>query len=234
MSEIPHRFDRSDPRAAPVRPELRLVRAEPLSRLADLDLVSLAQDRSTLPTAAPEVLRRYHPLVLRILRRSLGPEGDVADLAQEVFLRLFARLHTLRDGQALKAFVIAVAVNVLKWELRRRELRRIVGLDRDVDRFAESGIAGAPDEDAREAFARFRRIVTALKPRDRVLFSLRFFEEMTVDEVAAATGIPPRTCKRHLARIWARVVALASRDDALAAYVNRWEARVAAGREGSE
>jgi DNA-directed RNA polymerase specialized sigma24 family protein len=58
----------------------------------------------------------------------LGPTLEVEDLTQEVFLRVFGRLPSLRDPSALRAFVLAVAMNVLKWELRRRWIGRRLSL----------------------------------------------------------------------------------------------------------
>lgn len=200
------------------RTGLRLVRDESSADLSDVELVLQVQDAAFKRAAAPELLRRFHPLVLRILRRSLGPRSEAFDLAQEVFLRVFSRIHTLRDGQALKAFVIAVTVNVLKWELRRREIRRVVGLDRDVERFADDAGVSA-DADAREAFSRLHHILCSFKAQDRLLFSLRFLEEMSIDEIISATHMSDRTLKRHLARIWSRVVTLATRDETLSIYV---------------
>src|SRR5688500_3831674 len=56
--------------------------------------------------AAQEAWREFGPLVFRVLRRMLGSQ-DVEDVAQEVFLRVFNRIGTLRDPQALPAFVLA-------------------------------------------------------------------------------------------------------------------------------
>ena len=77
--------------------------------LTEADDATLAVALIEKNVAAPRVAwTRFSPLVRRILRRSLGPQHDVEDIVQDVFLCLFQRVHTLRDPVALKAFVIAI------------------------------------------------------------------------------------------------------------------------------
>ena len=65
-------------------------------------------------------VRRYGGLIVAAVRGIALMQGDIEDLTQEIFLRVFVRLPVLRDPSALRAFVLSVAMNVLKWELRRR------------------------------------------------------------------------------------------------------------------
>ena len=84
--------------------------------------------RAGNPEAPAALWARYSPSVGRVLAKALGPSLEIEDLTQEVFLRVFGRLPSLRDPSALRAFVLAVAMNVLKWELRRRWVGRRVRL----------------------------------------------------------------------------------------------------------
>jgi RNA polymerase sigma-70 factor (ECF subfamily) len=67
-------------------------------------------------------------------------------------------------------------------------------------------------------------ILDDLDTSSRLAFTLRFFEEMELMEVALATGESLASVKRRLARVVPIVNARASRDDALAPYVKE-EAR---------
>ena len=127
-------------------------------------------------------------------RESVGPCLEIEDLTQEVFLRVFGRLPSLRDPSALRAFVLAVAMNVLKWELRRRWVGRKVRL---------SGTGTLPDiestsadAEARQALQRCYRIFESLPTKERMAFVLRYMEGMTIDEVAAALAVSISTAKR--------------------------------------
>lgn len=153
---------------------------------------------------------RCAPAVRRFLQRALGPSVDIDDLAQEVFLRVFVRLPSLRDPSALRPFVHSVAANVLKWELRRRRTGRRVTLSA-TGTLPE--VAGAPaDVEARHALRRCYLIFDTLTADERIAFVLRYMEEMTVQEVAATLGISNSTAKRWVKSGAAKVTEQVARD----------------------
>lgn len=168
---------------------------------------------------APAMLwDRYFPFVRRILQRSMGPGQDLEDLVQEVFLRLFRKLPTLRDPALLKGFILVIATRVVQTELRVRWFRRWLGLFEDgtvPDRAAQEG----DDHDAREALGRFYRLLDGLSPQHRTAFVLRYVEGLELTEVAAAVDVSLATIKRWLPRIARRVFSQANNDPVLANYM---------------
>jgi RNA polymerase sigma-70 factor, ECF subfamily len=196
----------------------RVARRSSESSLADADDATLAQALIARDPLAPRFLwDRYAPMVYRMMRRSMGPDHELDDLVQDVFLCVFDKIRTLREPRALKAFVISVTVLTARHEFRRRWVRRWVrlagknGTPAEVESFT-------PDTDAREALARFYRLLDRFSPRDRTAFVLRFMEGLELTEVAAALGLSLATTKRHLSRVWAKVALLVDRDPLLAQY----------------
>jgi len=175
--------------------------------------------RSGAPGAATRAWETFAPIVLRILRRTLGADPDRQDLLQEVFIRVFRRINDLRDQDALRAFVVHICMGVAQNELRRRRGRRRLGLSYAAE-LPEPLVAEA-DFEARQAIARYRRILDCLGADDRAAFVLRYVEKMDVAEVAAALGWSPSKTKRRLARVTARVTRLMEREPALAHYATR-------------
>jgi RNA polymerase sigma-70 factor (ECF subfamily) len=186
---------------------------------AELDDAALAE---ILVEGDPRALRaawqRFAPMVHRMLKRAFGPESDVDDLVQEVFLTLLKRVHTLREPRALKAFVIAITAHMVRYELRRRTALRWL-------RFGDTPEVAAtdPDLDSRQAIVRLYRILDRLGSEDRTVFTLRYLEGLELVDVSQALGLSLATTKRRLTRAWGRVVASASRDGALVDYVTHLE-----------
>src|SRR5262245_34542217 len=113
----------------PIRPAGR----PPAQSLASVHRLPLANaDDAAIARAAAEghagaasiAWDRFSPLVRGLLRRSFGPQTDVEDLLQEVFLRFFRQLPTLRDPAAVRSFLIGITIRVVGTELRRRRVRR--------------------------------------------------------------------------------------------------------------
>ncbi len=160
---------------------------------------------------------RFSPMVRRILRRSLGPEIDTEDLLQEVFVRLFSKVHQLQKPRALRAFIIAITTLTVRQELRQRALGRWIGLGRDES--PNDPRAVELDPVAREALARLYAILNRFATRDRMAFVLHFVEGMKLSEVSTALGVSLATTKRGLSRVWSRVVFHVHRDPLLADYL---------------
>ena len=173
------------------------------------------------PQAARLIWQRFAPMVHRILRRSLGPDEDVEDLAQEVFMCVFQKASTLREPQALKAFVITVTAFTVRGELRRRWSRR--WLRRQRPQTGPGQLVSNQDIESREALRRFYNILDRVGTQDRTAFVLRYIEGMPLEDVAAALDVSVATAKRRLARVWDRVVLLAERDTALVDYLSGLE-----------
>jgi RNA polymerase sigma-70 factor (ECF subfamily) len=189
----------------------------PGAALSEADDATLARALIARDPRAPRVLwQRFAPMVFRMLRRTLGADHDLDDLAQEVFLCVFEKVRGLREPKALKAFVISVTSLTMRHELRRRWVRRWVRLSGKTDA-AELEVV-TPDTDAREALARFYKILDRVNATDRAAFVLRFMEGLELTEVAAALKLSLATTKRRLARVWARVLLLVERDPVLAHY----------------
>ncbi len=200
--------DERDERAAALRPQ------------GDAELVRalLADD-----AAAPAILwDRYAPLVRRLLSRALGPCLEVEDLTQEIFLRIFLRLSSLRKPSALRAFVLSVAANVLKWELRRRWIGRRVllsptGTLPDVQSTCD-------DAEARQALRRCYLVLEELSTKERLAFVFRYMEGMTIKEVAAALDVSISTANRWVNHAASKVAELVSQDaDLRSFFVDSWK-----------
>lgn len=192
---------------------LRLVPRGEESTRSDAELVIGLQ--ANLPWARREIWERYSAKVRRYLAGALGrPTEDVEDLTQEVFLRLFVSRSAIRQPEALPQFTMAVAVRVLRWNLRARWVRRKILLSDDGD-LPEVAVDGLAEEETRDALRRCRRILDALSARERIVFTLRFMEQMTMEEVAETMDISLSTAKRLCSRATAIVAERVSRDDDL-------------------
>src|SRR5689334_25337033 len=121
-------------------------------------------------------------MVYRLMERALGPNGEAEDLTQDVFLRAFAGLHKLRDVEALRSFIYSVALRTLKWELRRRRVRRVLHLS-DSGQLPDFPVRGS-DSEARHLLAYFYALLEKVDVNDRTAFVLRYMEGLKLEEIA--------------------------------------------------
>lgn len=200
---------------APRIPPLRVVRREGETAPDDRDLADALIAGE--PWAATATWNKHSAMVFRFLHRALGPNADVDDLTQEVFVGVFSNARALRNRDALRSFIFSVAVRTLKWELRRRRARKIFQLS-SLDQLPDHPVA-ALDAESRQALRRFYAILDGLGAQERTAFALRHMEGLKLEEVAEALGTSLATAKRRLQKASAAVSRQVDRDPALAPYV---------------
>jgi RNA polymerase sigma-70 factor (ECF subfamily) len=169
------------------------------------------------PASAKVAWERFSPMVRRMIRRSLGPQHDVEDSVQDVFLCLFERVSALREPKALKGFVIGITLRTVSYAIRRARARRWIGLSRTAE-LPDSQVTHA-DNSSQRALIQFYQLLDRLRERDRIAFTLRFIEGMDAAEVAEALGVSLPTARRAFTHAWERVTLLAQRDAFLACYL---------------
>jgi RNA polymerase sigma-70 factor (ECF subfamily) len=179
------------------------------------------------PRCTREAWYRFGPTVRRLLLRALGPVAELEDLSQEVFITFFDRIRTLRDPRSVTAFIMSITAFKIRHHLRWRWVRRwIVPVGSPPPQDLRTVQV---DADAREALQRFFAVLDQLSPLDRTAFTLRFVEELELQQVADALGWSIATTKRRLTKSWKRLGALVRDDAVLAPFVaGRFE-----GREGN-
>ena len=160
------------------------------TKMADV----LEFERSEPSTAEGEVLRLFQthgPALLRFCQSVMKNPGDAEDVLQETFLKLLRHLRAEGSRSNLKAWLFTVAANGCRSRLRGRFRWKPWSAESD-DR-----IVPARDEpqDTGMAMAALR----ALRPRDRLLLSLRA-QGLTYREIAAAADIREPSVGRLLAR----------------------------------
>lgn len=173
------------------------------------------------PAAWNELCDRFGPDVQRLVAGALGVDADLADIVQEVFVRVLERIHQLRDPGALKSWIASVAVFAARGHIRRRRRWRWISF------LAPADIPDAPAATANpESHALVKatyRVLDTLPENERLAFSLRFIAEMELTEVAAACGCSLATIKRRLTRAEQHFLEAARRNPSLNERIERGE-----------
>ena len=187
-------------------------------RDADSDVALVDALRRGEPQAELAAWNRFAAGVDQTLRRLLGPGPDREDLLQEVFIRFYRRIGTLREPAAVRGFLTGICIHVVRAEITRRQRRRWLSLT-PTGSLPEPA-PSFPDLDGREAVTRYYHMIDKLGGKDRSFFVARTIEGMTLDEVAATHDVSVSTAQRRINRATKRVAALVRRDPMLAHFAH--------------
>lgn len=165
------------------------------------------------PWAGAALFDRYAAHVRRVLVRVMGPDPELADLLQDVFLAALASIERLNDPNALKAWLTRTAIFIARGRIRRRtrwRFLRFMGFD-------ELPEPPAPevDPEQRQALAAVYRLLAQLPINERIVFALRVLDGMELADVARACGISIATVKRRVSSAERRFVSLLPSEPAL-------------------
>ena len=127
----------------------------------------------------------------RLARAILLDDGEAEDAVQEASLSAWRRQGSLRDPAKFDAWFDRILVNQCRDQLRKR--RRAVQLASPPVGFET---AAAPPETGTDA--ELDRALAALDVDHRVVVVMRYWQDRTVDDIAARLGIPAGTVKSRL------------------------------------
>ncbi len=156
------------------------------------------------------IFRQNQDYVYRLCVGMLADEEWAHDTTQEVFLRAYRSLNKFRGDASLRTWLYRIAINECLQQLRksRREEPMDDALMQEWQGRAVCGLAGTPAsttmlEDAlaqRALMDDVRAALRQLSPSHRAALTLRYFEEMSYDEIAEAMNSSPQRVRALLHR----------------------------------
>ena len=170
----------------------------------------LAGDRD----AFRRLVERESVGVVRACHRVLGDLHAAEDAAQEAFVTAYRSLSTWRGDGPFGAWLTRIAVRIALREARKRKTIRwrdtgaadaetVDPIDRAVDRASIEASAKTDPSSLvirAEGATDVRAALASLSEPYREVVTLRFFGELSLEEIALQTGRPVGTVKTHLHR----------------------------------
>src|SRR5262249_899081 len=141
-----------------------------------------------MPDDLERMFQAHHGLVFRTAYRITGNAADAEDVLQTVFLRMLRRDQAAGSLERQESYFRRAAINVSLDIVRSGKDSRNVSLEEvPADNLAERN-AKRPADD-RELRECLRKALARLNPREAEIFALRFFEDLSNQEIAKVLGI---------------------------------------------
>lgn len=145
------------------------------------------------------IVERYKNQVYGVAYRMLGNPEDAEDVAQESFVRAYAKLGSFDHGRKFSTWLLSIASH-LCIDMLRSKTRNSAALD-DFAEFLESGergpeITAIGEEERREV----RRLLARLPDKYRLVLILRYWHDLSIAEIAETIGATEGAVKTILHR----------------------------------
>jgi len=152
------------------------------------DLIARARAGDT--QAWGDLYRDYAPAIFRFCRRAMPTREDAEDATMEIFMKLRQKLAQFDPSRSFTAWLYKVAANHCWDMLRRRKARH----DKDTEDVTELPLE-APEPNQLEKLIEertgeeVRKALDRLGARARMALVMRYYSDMSYDEIADALGV---------------------------------------------
>jgi RNA polymerase sigma-70 factor, ECF subfamily len=150
----------------------------------------IAQAKSGNADAWGELYRQYAPAIFRFCRRAMPTREDAEDATMDIFIKVRQKLSQYDSSRPFTAWLYAVAANHCWDLLRRRKGRQDLETGEIENMPLEHPDPGQLEQlIEKHTSQEVRRALNHLPARSRMALVLRYYAEMSYDEIAETLGV---------------------------------------------
>jgi RNA polymerase sigma-70 factor, ECF subfamily len=153
------------------------------------------------------LVRNHRARLIRLVAFSTGDQDLAETVVQDALLKAYNARDHFRGECSVGTWLRAIALNVMRDYQRRLKFQFWKKASLTAMPVSDAAVflaSGDPSPEARmvarEQVKRVEHAMKALSERQRSVFIMRFLDEMELDEISTATGLPLPTVKTHLYR----------------------------------
>ena len=150
----------------------------------DIIRLFLAGDREK---AFTEIVKAYSERLFWYVRRYVSSHEDADDIVQDIFVKVWAALPSFRGESQFFTWLYRIATNEALNYVRRQKVRAALSF-RPIDAEMERRVDEDPWFNGDEAERTLMKALQKLPLKQRVVFSMRYFEDMSYEEISEVTG----------------------------------------------
>ena len=154
----------------------------------DKALLTAFREERTKETAFTELVKLYQERLYWHVRRMVGDHDDAHDILQNVFIKVWKALADFREQSQIYTWLYRIATNETLTFLEKKKRRASVSLDNEDYALSERVPAGEPSVDGEQLQARLQKAIDGLPDKQKLVFNLRYFDEMPYEKMSEILG----------------------------------------------
>src|SRR6185312_11855202 len=147
------------------------------------------------------LVEKYKDAVFNVAYRMLGNAAEAEDVAQEAFVRAYTQLRTYKDTHRFSTWLLSITSHLSIDQLRRR---RFLALPLDnvpfLEWIADAGVSPEQAALMGETADEMQQVLQALPPKYRAVLVLRYWNDLSYEEIANMLNLTPALVKARLHR----------------------------------
>lgn len=141
-----------------------------------------------------ELVKRYQEPLYWHLRRLVVSHEDARDLLQETLLQAWQKIDTLREEGAVRGWLYKIATHAAYRHLHRNRIHPL-STEELANMLLERLQSSSYVDYEVEGLLRFQQAILTLSEQQRTVFTLRYYDEMSYEEIARIIDSTPQSCR---------------------------------------
>lgn len=151
-------------------------------------LIRDLQNPRTAKGAFDLLMRSYGEKIYWQIRRMVLNHDDANDILQNCFLKVWSNLHNFRGDAKLSTWLYKIAVNEsINYLNKERQRKNLMADDGDED-FLLANLESDEYFDGDQLQKDFQKAVASLPEKQRLVFTMRYFEDMKYEDISEVLG----------------------------------------------
>jgi RNA polymerase sigma factor, sigma-70 family len=131
-----------------------------------------------------QLVKRYQERVYWTARRIVNSHDDADDVVQNVFLKMYEGLHNFRGDSNLFTWLYRITINDSLNLLRKKRIQQYIPFSQEIeDKYGDAD--SAHDKVIQNEYQTLlEKAINNLPPKQRAVFTMRYYDEIPFDEIA--------------------------------------------------
>ena len=154
-----------------------------LAAISDDQILALLEKPRTYERGFRLLMEKYQERLYWHIRRLVNGHEDANDVIQNCFLKVYRNIHNFERKSKLYTWLYRIATNEAITFLKKEQRRSAASIDEEESQWANRLEADAYF-DGEEAQARLLRALASLPDKQRLVFNMRYFEELSYRDIS--------------------------------------------------
>jgi len=157
--------------------------------MVDSELLAKIRNPESRSYGINLLVRAYQVRVYWHVRKMVIDHDDANDLTQDVFIKVNSAIDKFREDAQLFTWIYRIATNeCLNFLNKKRKRSQFFFSTEDIEPELSAKIDSSPDIDADAIEKKLQRALLKLPDKQRLVFNMKYFDEMPYEQIAAITS----------------------------------------------
>jgi len=156
--------------------------------MEDAQIIAMFAAESSREEAFGHLLKKYQQKIYWHVRRMVIDHDDADDVTQDIFVKVWRNLDKFREDSQLYTWLYRIATNECITFLNKKKQKYNVSLDDDSTSYLAETLASGTYFNGDKAQMKLQQALLTLPEKQKLVFNMRYFEDMKYDEISEILG----------------------------------------------